>query len=617
MSAWVGACATQKGLDASVSRGGAGGNSAGSAGDAGSAGGAGEGGGTSGSSSGGAGAMGGGGPCDGVQCDMPPANTCADADNLLVYAAPGACDAGNCSYSSSTKPCPGGCANGACSGDPCIGVTCNTPPASVCADANNLTVYDPPGNCNAGNCEYGSHTEFCPGGCAMGSCTGDPCIGVTCNTPPANYCSGPNELTVGDTPGTCTNGNCSYTSHTEFCSFGCSGGACDGDPCAGVTCNSPDAPYCVDANTKRTFASAGTCTDGNCSYAPTDANCPYGCQDGVCRECSGNTDCGSGKWCDNFVCKTCDDNAHCGASCTDCAASGDVCNAAGTACVGCVNDIDCGSGNWCNGSTCAACDTAAHCGPSCAACTGATPECAGGSCLCTPTSCPTNQTCSGGQCAVCATSSSCGPSCTACGGATPHCKAAGSTSSCVECTTNAHCGTDEVCDSSGSCVPDGCPPPAVACANGSESRDRCSGARTISRLDASDSSGYLVSSDTCNAHDRFDDSGSCYDAGYDHTYRIYLRQAESIQISLNTSWGCQSSFWDATIKLYSNAGCNDTACTNKVICDDYFEGTKNYTAPHDGWYIIVVDGSTAFDDEGDYVLGVKLTCGPAGCGCSS
>jgi hypothetical protein len=40
-----------------------------------------------------------------------------------------------------------------------------------------------------------------------------------------------------------------------------------------------------------------------------------------------------------------------------------------------------------------------------------------------------------------------------------------------------------------------------------------------------------------------------------------------------------------------------------------------YVAPRDGWIIIVADGSTAFDDEGDYTLRVTLTCGAGGCGC--
>ena len=134
-----------------------------------------------------------------------------------------------------------------------------------------------------------------------------------------------------------------------------------------------------------------------------------------------------------------------------------------------------------------------------------------------------------------------------------------------------------------------------------------------------EANGFSISSDTCYAYNRLDDSGSCYDAGADHTYRIYLRAGESMAVTLTDSWACptyNSSFWDATLKIFSNSGCNDLLCTSKDVCDDYFSGTKNYVAAKDGWYIIVVDGSTAFDDEGDYTLKVKLTCGAQGCACS-
>ncbi len=44
--------------------------------------------------------------------------------------------------------------------------------------------------------------------------------------------------------------------------------------------------------------------------------------------------------------------------------------------------------------------------------------------------------------------------------------------------------------------------------------------------------------------------------------------------------------------------------------------SKSFTATVDTWLYIIVDGSSAFDDEGDYTLNVKLqNCVTAGCNC--
>lgn len=55
------------------------------------------------------------------------------------------------------------------------------------------------------------------------------------------------------------------------------------DPCAGVTCETPPAAECLDANRLRTYASTGTCSAGECSYAPSNQNCPGGCSEGKCN----------------------------------------------------------------------------------------------------------------------------------------------------------------------------------------------------------------------------------------------------------------------------------------------------------------------------------------------
>ena len=191
--------------------------------------------------------------------------------------------------------------------------------------------------------------------------------------------------------------------------------------------------------------------------------------------------------------------------------------------------------------------------------------------------------------------------------------------SCVACVSEAHCGATcapcgalQVC-TGGACVDAGCPPPAVSCTTGAENRDRCSGARVIGRKTAATTAGYSIASDTCSASNRFDVCN--WDAGADHAYRLYMRASETTSITLTTGTGCVNSYWDATLHVFSNSGCADTSCPTEEFCADFFEGTRAYTAPRDGWYVIVVDGSTAFDDEGDYALTVKLACKVAGCEC--
>jgi alpha-tubulin suppressor-like RCC1 family protein len=68
--------------------------------------------------------------------------------------------------------------------------------------------------------------------------------------------------------------------------FGGGGGASTvttgGDPCDEVTCVKPPEAECVAASTKRTYAALGTCSAGQCSYAPTDTVCPASCAEGAC-----------------------------------------------------------------------------------------------------------------------------------------------------------------------------------------------------------------------------------------------------------------------------------------------------------------------------------------------
>ncbi len=51
--------------------------------------------------------------------------------------------------------------------------------------------------------------------------------------------------------------------------------------CEGVTCLSPPANFCV-GNTAKVYGPQGTCSNGQCSYVYTPTDCPNGCENGVC-----------------------------------------------------------------------------------------------------------------------------------------------------------------------------------------------------------------------------------------------------------------------------------------------------------------------------------------------
>ena len=240
---------------------------------------------------GGGGDMAGPTTCEGVTCNSPPARACVDGQTLRIYDASGSCSDGKCSYSARTESCAGGCANGACVDNPCQGVTCNMPPANRCLDSTTLVVPSATGSCAAGACRYAESYVTCQFGCANSACVNDPCAGKTCNQPPAKFCVSPSTLRTFQTAGVCTGGSCLYSPTDETCAFGCVGGACANDPCAGKSCNQPPAAACVNPYTLRTFAMAGTCSGGSCLYTPTDLTCQFGCVGGACANdpCAGVT----------------------------------------------------------------------------------------------------------------------------------------------------------------------------------------------------------------------------------------------------------------------------------------------------------------------------------------
>lgn len=133
--------------------------------------------------------------------------------------------------------------------------------------------------------------------------------------------------------------------------------------------------------------------------------------------------------------------------------------------------------------------------------------------------------------------------------------------------------------------------------------------------------GFQAAADTCTASSAVADyGGSCWDFGRDHSYRILMLAGESVTVTFDNGSQCsQATSWDPVLKIYASPGCGDKSqCTEKHACQLTGSGayTKEFTAPHDGWYFVIVDGRTsAFDDSGKYTLAVKLTCSTAGCGC--
>jgi hypothetical protein len=198
----------------------------------------------------------------------------------------GTCVQGRCEYDFITgADCDDGNActiNDTCTAGTCKGtaMACTTPRAPACLDATRLQTYDNPGVCNGGRCVYTQQTITCgAGGCANNACQTDPCASVTCNTPPSVcYNAG----------GTCSAGSCSYPPNTASCDDGdactdgdkCSGGVCSGVP---KLCNTPDADSCRDASTAVVHDRLGRCAAGACSYAVHYVSCPAGCAAGACK----------------------------------------------------------------------------------------------------------------------------------------------------------------------------------------------------------------------------------------------------------------------------------------------------------------------------------------------
>lgn len=154
------------------------------------------------------------------------------------------------------------------------------------------------------------------------------------------------------------------------------------------------------------------------------------------------------------------------------------------------------------------------------------------------------------------------------------------------------CTAPAICDASGRCVGPICP--VQGCTTGTHSRDRCANARVIGRATAAASSGYTIRDDTCHASHR--DDTSCWDAGADQFYRIFLRAGERIDVHIDIGWACpacSSSWWYSTFQIYGSADSTDTTCATRLVCEESIDDSFNdaFTATEDRWYMLVVDGT--------------------------
>jgi len=115
----------------------------------------------------------------------------------------------------------------------------------------------------------------------------------------------------------------------------------------------------------------------------------------------------------------------------------------------------------------------------------------------------------------------------------------------------------------------------------------------------------------------------CWDASYDHFYRIWLRPGDHVTVHMKN----KASLFDAMLKFYHGptkchigSGMGDD---NLVDCynnnGDGGDEQFSHTATKEGWHYIVVDGRRSFTEDADwgaYTLTVTLTCAEVGCCCN-
>lgn len=217
--------------------------------------------------------------CSDVVCDSPPASDCESPTSFKTYDTVGTCEDGVCSYAYQTIDCY--CQDGACRTDPCL-ATCPAAPQPECKNADTLTTYADSDTCMAGVCSYVVTDYTCNFGCSGDACNPDPCEGVLCLSPPAAHCKNPSTAVSYATSGTCSEGVCSYVPTEVACDHGCGVGQCLPEVCEGVVCNSPPAAKCETLDKLTTYPASGTCSQNVCSYPASTQTCPVRCANAAC-----------------------------------------------------------------------------------------------------------------------------------------------------------------------------------------------------------------------------------------------------------------------------------------------------------------------------------------------
>ena len=402
-----------------------------------------------------------------------------------------------------------------------------------------------------------------------------------------------------------------------------------------------DVPFDLAVDTG--FVDAGMC--GQCPLSE-----PI-CQNGVCA-CDGES-CGLGSYCKGGACVPCNVDLHCGLACESCGAQGKWCAADGSGCIKC-DDVAhfCQEGEACVDGECVNCDGLGFCGPQCIQCGEKSPDCVEGVCVCNQESCGVDHICQDGICVQCTPTDPlhCGGDCLVCGGESPHCldgactfcdtdeqcgptcqhcgetQCAPDASGCVECLEDGHCAALFVCDEAFHCIPD-CIAPGGCSSDHSESGKKCSEAWLVGRVDAKgtahfEKDTYQESND--DDLNYFLDHSECWDASYDHFYRLYLFAGETIAVLLTP----KEAAFDAMLKLYTGTECDEDGAGIFSSNDKYLIQCWNddgdgdpenfsYQIPEEGWYTIVVDGRQSGEDEdwGVYELDITLTCNQDNCCC--
>ena len=102
--------------------------------------------------------------CDagGDACTPPPPDACPGAGGDACVPSQCAAGADGGASCDDGDPCTSG---DACRGGQCRGTLCATPPKGACLDAETARVYETPGACTDGTCEYTDAEEFCRFGC--------------------------------------------------------------------------------------------------------------------------------------------------------------------------------------------------------------------------------------------------------------------------------------------------------------------------------------------------------------------------------------------------------------------------------------------------------------------